>query len=456
MANMTETELRKRLKKLEAEPTASTALVSKVGDQYEYDKDFIYIAYASALANLSSGSISNQSDATDFQLTPYNDSGTLMAYRGYFINKSIYQSGDPTDYTWEATSGTSGYTSSERQYTTSTGLPKDLGNPTKPGSIAGTAVTWTVINAGTAIPTTAVYLAERFTLTTTGGAITSAWDIKPVGKYVDTTLVTADGIKTENIDLDGTLNVTSNSGAIRWKKTTGDDTTNSGVFVGNNSAGDQRIILGTSTSFIYYDGNKVYTVGTSDAASVGTEINIWQSGTQTFDISGLLSTITWYISGGGGGGGGAGGFTGAGYGGNGGTTSIVVKRANGTTRATLGTAAGGTGGAYNSSNLGHTGHALSVPSGFPNPPWSQGSDVGSATGGHAPSGGGGGATTDIPDPDYKGGEGGNAGSTDSGTYTIVDNTDTLTITVGGGGAGSVGINNGGNGANGAAWIQGAT
>ena len=86
MANMTETELRRRLKKLEAEPAASTALVSRVGDQYEYDKNFVYIAYASALANLSSGSITNQSDATDFQFSPYNDSGTLLAYRGYFIN----------------------------------------------------------------------------------------------------------------------------------------------------------------------------------------------------------------------------------------------------------------------------------------------------------------------------------------------------------------------------------
>ena len=45
MANMTETELRRRLKKLESEPTASTALVSKVGDQYEYDKNFIYIDF---------------------------------------------------------------------------------------------------------------------------------------------------------------------------------------------------------------------------------------------------------------------------------------------------------------------------------------------------------------------------------------------------------------------------
>ena len=144
MANMTETELRRRLKKLEAEPTASTALVSRVGDQYEYDKDFVYIAYASALANLSSGSITNQSDATDFQLTPYTKTGTLMPFRGYFVNKSIYQSGDPTDYTWESTSGSAGYTSTERAYTVNTGLQNTLGNPTKPGTNVG----WSSLSTG--------------------------------------------------------------------------------------------------------------------------------------------------------------------------------------------------------------------------------------------------------------------------------------------------------------------
>ena len=123
MAKISETELRRKLKKLEVDSgSGSGASVEKVGDQYEYDKSVIYIAYASALSNLSSGTIPSQSDATDFQFSPYNDSGVLLAYRGYFINKSIYQSGDPTDYTWESTSGASGFTSSERYYTTSTGL----------------------------------------------------------------------------------------------------------------------------------------------------------------------------------------------------------------------------------------------------------------------------------------------------------------------------------------------
>jgi len=196
MAKISETELRKRLKKLEADSTPSKAQVQRVGDQYEYTQDFIYTAYASALSNLSGGTIPSQSDATDFQFSPYNDAGVLMTYRGFFLNKSVYQSGDPTDYTWEATSGDTGFTSSERQYTTSTGLQNSLGNPTKPG----TGITWTVITAGTAVPGTAVYLAERFTLTTTSGAITSNWDINPVGKHIDSDVIATNAITSASVN----------------------------------------------------------------------------------------------------------------------------------------------------------------------------------------------------------------------------------------------------------------
>ena len=156
MANMTETELRRRLRKLEAHHEGTGALVKRVGDQYEYVDDYIYIAYAASLNNLSSdGKITNQSDATGFQFSPYNTSGVLLAYRGFFINRSIYQSGDPTDYTWESTSGQSGYTSSERYYTTSTGLIESLGNPIEPG----TGVTWTIVSSGASIPSYALCVA---------------------------------------------------------------------------------------------------------------------------------------------------------------------------------------------------------------------------------------------------------------------------------------------------------
>ena len=169
-------EIEKRLKNLEVKPVASTTLVKKVGDQYQYDKDFVYIAYASALSNLAVGKITNQSDATSFQFTPYNSSGVLLPFRGYFTNKSIYQSGDPTDYTWESTDDLAGYNSVERKFTTSTGLVETLGTPTKPGA----GVTWTTINAGSSIPATAIWYAERFTLAST----TSNWSITAVGAYI--------------------------------------------------------------------------------------------------------------------------------------------------------------------------------------------------------------------------------------------------------------------------------
>ena len=178
MAKISETELQKRLKKLESYHAATGALVRRVGDQYEYVDDFIYTAYASALTNLSSaGKITNQSDATGFQFSPYNLSGTLLPYVGFFVNKSIYQSGDPTDYTWESTSGQSGFTSSERYYTTSTGLVADLGNPIEPG----TNITWTEISSGNAIPSNAVWYAERFTIS----GVTGKWIITPVDAYID-------------------------------------------------------------------------------------------------------------------------------------------------------------------------------------------------------------------------------------------------------------------------------
>ena len=974
MAKISETEIRLRLRKLESYHAADGALVRRVGDQYEYVDDYIYTAYASALANLSSaGKITNQSDATGFQFSPYNLSGTLLPYVGFFVNKSIYQSGDPTDYTWESTSGQSGFTSSERYYTTSTGLVADLGNPTEPG----TNITWTEISSGNAIPSTAVWYAERFTIS----GVTGTWVITPVDAYIDsgqlvdtsviadkiadnavttnkilndaidsdkiaanavtvnaildgainadkiannavttaailndaidsdkiaanavntneiaagaitaneiqanaiganqiaansitageiatnaitadevqagaigaseiaansitaaeiaalaitateiqagaigteklaanavtagkiganeitateiaagaitaleiaadailankikageidathlkitgdnaispssigaattaaaaaattaaagaqstadgkvttffvaspptaegtgdlwmdtddgnklwrwngsawvavqdsaigtaisdaataqstadgkivtfyatsaptatsvgdlwvdtddgnrlyrasatgsgnwvsvrdatiaaaqttantaitnaataqgtadgkvttffatsaptaegtgdlwmdtddgnklyrwsssawvavqdgaiataisnaataqstadgkivtfyqasaptatsvgdmwvdtddknklyrasatgsgnwvsvqdttvadniytsntTTIaggnittgtidsnqINADAITVDKIDLDGTLAVTANSGAIRWNKTSGDDITNSGLYVGNAADGSQRIVLGTSTSFIYYDGNRVYTVGTSDAASIGTEINYWTSGSGIeFYISGVLDDINWFISGGGGGGGGAGGFSGAGYGGNGGTTTLKVLYANGNVRSTIGTAAGGAGGAYNNDGAGgctgnRTGESWTAPGGFPNPPFANGTGgsmgtSGSMQGGNASgrSAGGGGAGTDIEDSAYMGGGGGCKGAYASGTYDISSgaSTDILQINVGGGGGGST---NAGSGSSGAIWIQG--
>ena len=186
MAKISETELQKRLKKLESENNVNNDLVERVGSQYQYTRTFIYVAYAHALANLSAGKITSQSDATTFQYSPYDAAGTLLTYRGYFLSKAIYASGDPTDYTWELTSGNIGFTSSERYYTTTKGLESLLGTPTKPGA----SVTWTVINPGTAVPTTAIWLAIRHTI----NDITSNWVIMPYGTYVDTTIIADDAV----------------------------------------------------------------------------------------------------------------------------------------------------------------------------------------------------------------------------------------------------------------------
>jgi hypothetical protein len=481
-------EIEKRLKKLEVKPDAvvSTALVKKVGDQYEYDKDFIYIAYASALANLSAGAIANQSDATDFQLTPYNTSGVLLAYRGYLINKSIYQSGDPTDYIWESTSGEAGFTSSERYHTTSTGLQETLGNPTKPG----TNITWTVINAGTAVPSTAVYVAERFTITTTGGAVTSEWKIKVVGKHIDNTVIKTGGITTDTIasnaitaakvtaaaitvdkmDLNGTLNVTANSGAIRWGKTDGDDIVNSGLFIGRNSSGNSRFVIGSTNSFIYFNGTTVSAVGVSESATTGVETNFYSSvGNHTFTISPLLGTISIEIAGAGGGGGGTGGQYGQ-TGGAGGASYVYVKNAAGATQNTF-SAAGGSGGVKGGGANVATGGA---GTGFGN----QG-DIGNAASDDTAHGGGAGSThqqSPAVRPVAGGGGaasggGGNGGGWSQGvglgggkgayystTYTVVDTTYELHIVIGAGGAGDAAYvnspgDNGGGGAGGAGIVR---
>jgi hypothetical protein len=454
---ISETELQKRLRKLESEPVASTALVSRVGDQYEYDKDFVYIAYASALASLSAGAITNQSDATDFQFSPYNASGTLMAYRGYFINKSIYQSGDPTDYFWESTSGAAGFTSSERYHTTSTGLQESLGNPTKPG----TNITWTVISAGTAVPSTAVYVAERFTITTTAGAITSEWKIKTVGKHIDSTVVatgaitsdavTADAITVDKIDLNGTLNVTANSGAIRWGKTDGDDITNSGLFIGRNSSGSSRFVIGSTNSFIYFNGTTgiVSAVGVSESATIGNEENFYTSvGTHTFTISPLLDEINLQMIGGGGGGEKCGTVDGGAAATNGGDTIVKVITNVGTTRATYTSAGGpkagsnGVGGSFaageNGDSFVHPGG--SVHSSFAGTGGAGGAYNTGAAGGNGGTGAGGGGMSQAGGGSAAhGGEGGEDATFYTTTLTTAAShfvsTDHLEITVGAGGLG---------------------
>jgi len=596
-------EIEKRLKKIESRPVAGTSLVKKVGDQYEYDKDFVYIAYASALSSLTNGKITNQNDATDFQFTPYNSSGVLLTYRGHFTNKSIYQSGDPTDYTWESTADLAGYTSVERQFTTSTGLVETLGNPTKPGS----GVTWTAINAGSSIPANAIWYAERFTLS----GVTSDWKIIAVGAYISSgqlvdaaviadkiannaittakilndaidadkiaanavvtdalaanavtsteiaanavttgkivanaitateiaanavtaneiqagsigvselaansvtanaiaansvtaseiaagtitaseiaadaitanaiatnavtadaitagtitadeiasnaitsAKVNADAITVDKIDLDGTLSVTADSGAIRWGKDDGDDVSNSGLFIGRNSSGSPRFVIGSPSSFIYYNGTTgvVSAIGVSSSATTGEEENFFTdtSSTHTLNLSPLVDEINIQMVGAGGGGGRNGTSDGSTPQSTSGGASIVkVVQSNGTVRATY-TAAGGAygnprsgGGGGGSFAAGQNGGSFAHPGGGAHSSFvgtggaggayntnSAGGDGGTGAGGGGQGQAGGGSAAD-------GGAGGAAGTFFTTTLYKANgdyvSTDHLEITVG--------------------------
>ena len=241
MATITETELQKRLRKLESAALDPADTVVLTDDQYTLSENVIYVAYASALSNLVNGTIPNQSDATDFQYSPYNAAGVLMAYRGYFSSTSIYASGDPTDYTWESTSGLTGFTSSERYYTTSTGLLSVLGNPTEPGS----GITWTIIASGNAIPGTAVWYAERFTVS----GITSGWTITAVGAYVNTSILQDDAVTTTKI--------TDN--AITTAKVTADAITgakiDSATTITAGSSNDVAVLDGVDSTYRIYAGH---------------------------------------------------------------------------------------------------------------------------------------------------------------------------------------------------------
>ena len=260
MATITETELQKRLRKLEAAALDPSDTVVLTDDQYTLSENVIYVAYASALSNLVNGTIPNQSDATDFQYSPYNAAGVLMAYRGYFSSTSIYASGDPTDYTWESTSGLTGFTSSERYYTTSTGLLSALGNPTEPGS----GITWTIIASGNAIPGTAVWYAERFTVS----GITSGWTITAVGAYVNTSILQDDAVTTTKI--------TDN--AITTAKVTADAITGAKI----DSA--TTITAGTGNNVGVLDGaDSTYRIYAGHATPASAPFRVAQDGTVTIE-----------------------------------------------------------------------------------------------------------------------------------------------------------------------------
>ena len=250
MAKISETELQKRLRKLEAAIEDPSDTVALTDDQYTLTENVIYVAYASALSNLTNGTIPNQSDATDFQYSPYNIAGVLMQYRGYFSSTSIYPSGDPTDYLWESTSGLSGFESSERYYTTSSGFRKALGNPTEPG----TNITWTVITAGTAVPGSAIWLAERYTVS----GITSGWSITSVAAYVNSDLLIDASVTTAKL-VDDAVTAAKIANSINTDIATG-VTGNTTANAALPKAGGA--MTGAITTNSTFDGRDVATDGT--------------------------------------------------------------------------------------------------------------------------------------------------------------------------------------------------
>ena len=177
MANITETELRRKLKKGGTGGSTGPS-ARRVGDSWEYSEAVLYLAYASSITNeSSSGVITNQSDAVGFQFSAFSSSGALLPWRGSLFSKSIYASGDPTDYIWEDISAGSSASTMERYYSTYSGLLTEMGNPDYPGTMSGGgAVPWVSISPSSPVPDTAFFLAERYTI----NGVKSTWNVYAV------------------------------------------------------------------------------------------------------------------------------------------------------------------------------------------------------------------------------------------------------------------------------------
>ena len=174
MAKISETELQRRLRRASGGGANSGPTATKVGSTWEYTSPVLYLAYADSLTNLdlTNNTISNQSDAVGFSMSPFNASGTLRQWRGYLFSKSMYASGDPTDYIWEDVTAVSSTVSYVREYSTDAKLQTYMGDPTNPGA----GVTWASIATGSPVPSSAFWVAEKYTFNGT----TSSWVLFPV------------------------------------------------------------------------------------------------------------------------------------------------------------------------------------------------------------------------------------------------------------------------------------
>lgn len=131
----------------------------------------LHIRYADSATNLSTAGIAPaQNDITGFSELPYTSAGVQKAYRGLWFGGAV-ASTDPTDYEWTLTAGESGAVPTyERYYSTTAGLLSQMGDP----DTAMSGVTWVSISG--AAPSTAYWIAERFTI----DGVVSAWQVYPV------------------------------------------------------------------------------------------------------------------------------------------------------------------------------------------------------------------------------------------------------------------------------------
>jgi hypothetical protein len=187
-------------------------------------------------------------------------------------------------------------------------------------------------------------------------------------------------------------------------------------FNGTALASEKKVKFnGTDMSNVYFNGTKIWTYYSETAQAF--------TSSSTYTLDAAETSVQYKLSGGGGGGGGAAGYTGATAGSSGGDTILKVLDSSGNVRQTIATASGGAYGSYGGGSRTRSGaYDFSIPSGWANPPWS--STV--SDGGLGAQGSGEGNPS---------GQGGAAGSTTSGTYTInADGNDhSLQITIGGGG-----------------------
>jgi len=187
MSKITETELQRRLKKLESGLIGGGnggTTATRTGSTWEYTNPVLYLAYADFLANLQDdGTILNQSDAQGFGFTPFNASGRLKQYRGFLWSKSMYASGDPTDYVWEDVTALGEDITLDRYYTESKMLRDYMEGPgdcsaskCQDLNFRENRVVWTRIAIGDGMPEYALWAAERYTI----DEVTSEWVIFPV------------------------------------------------------------------------------------------------------------------------------------------------------------------------------------------------------------------------------------------------------------------------------------